>query len=84
MTDPWHRPELSDPCDAWPRMVDCPDCDGRGGCWDFWGEEWDECHDCLGIGVVTEADAWWHQQEAQMIDDWCHREMRAELTAPQS
>lgn len=25
MTNPWHRPELSDPCDGWPyvmRMVD--------------------------------------------------------------
>ena len=40
-------------------LFDCPECDGRGGGRDYWGE-WDDCPCCMGIGKMTPAryDAW--------------------------
>lgn len=50
----------------------CPECDGRGGGMDYWGE-WDDCPCCNGAGSVTPERLAAYRADVKAVDDWIEK-----------
>lgn len=54
--------------------MQCPECDGKGGGVDYFGE-WDDCRCCEGKGKVTKKHHREWVAENDRIDEQIHRDM---------